>query len=69
MPLHYTRYTVPETWYQPETIECIEAALCLKSKVNKLATQNTWELAATIMSTKQDYALLSVSAALILIIN
>ncbi|XP_046813079.1 isoleucine--tRNA ligase, mitochondrial isoform X2 [Vespa crabro] len=60
IPLHYTRYTVPETWNQPETIESIEAALCLRNKVNKLATRNTWELAATVMTTKQDYELLSI---------
>ncbi|KAL2741085.1 hypothetical protein V1478_001226 [Vespula squamosa] len=60
IPLHYTRYTVPEIWNQPETVECIEAALCLRNKVNKLATRNTWELAATIMSNKQDYELLSI---------
>ncbi|XP_043496541.1 isoleucine--tRNA ligase, mitochondrial isoform X1 [Polistes fuscatus] len=60
IPLHCTSYIVSEIWNQSQSIECIEAALCLRSKVSKLATRNTWELAATIMSTKEDYKLLSI---------
>ncbi|KAK2577144.1 hypothetical protein KPH14_003304 [Odynerus spinipes] len=60
IPLHQTKYTIPDTWNQSETVEYVEAALRLRSKVNKLATKNTWELIATITSTKQDYKLLSI---------
>lgn len=59
VPLHHTKYTIPDTWNQPQTVKYIETALSLKSKINKLVTKNTWKFAAEIKCTRQDYMLLS----------
>ncbi|XP_032673080.1 isoleucine--tRNA ligase, mitochondrial isoform X2 [Odontomachus brunneus] len=60
VPLYHTEYKVPETWNQPEIAAHVERALNLRSIVNTLADQNTWELSGTITASKNDYESLSI---------
>lgn len=61
VPLYHTEYKVPETWNQPEIAAHVERALDLRTIVNILAEQNTWELSGTVTASKNDYESLSVS--------
>ncbi|EFN83779.1 isoleucine--tRNA ligase, mitochondrial [Harpegnathos saltator] len=59
VPLYHTEHKVSETWDQPEIAMHVETALRLRSKVNTMADQNTWELSGTVIASK-DYKSLSI---------
>ncbi|XP_066603236.1 isoleucine--tRNA ligase, mitochondrial isoform X2 [Prorops nasuta] len=58
--LHRIDYKVPEIWNQPDLEKLMVIAYDLKSQMNKLLKQNSWELAATITVPQKDYNQLSV---------
>lgn len=60
MPLFHSAHKLPEDWNQPQIAEVMKNALDVKAAVNKLATINTWQLAATITLNPKQYSLITV---------
>lgn len=61
MPVFHSKLRLPESWNKPEIKEITEKALDLKSEINKLTSQNTWQLKAIVRMNSKDFETLSVS--------
>lgn len=58
VPLFHSGYKQTSNWNQPEIEEIMKTALLIRDGVNKLTTQNTWELNATIRVEMNKFSLL-----------
>ncbi|XP_046743314.1 isoleucine--tRNA ligase, mitochondrial [Diprion similis] len=58
VPLFHSAHKLPTDWDQPSIAKMIESALNIKAAVTRLATINTWELAATITLNPAEYSVI-----------
>lgn len=63
--LHSTEYRMAQAWNDEKIVQCVEAALRLRTNVLNVTDKSTWKLYGTIEATKEDYPPLSVSIMLI----
>lgn len=69
VPLFHSGYKQTSNWNQPEIEEIMKTALLIRDGVNKLTTQNTWELNATIRVEMNKFSLLLVSNFVLYLLN